>query len=203
MIQEYHNFILLKAFVLQLWKYASKLKGVPNIINLDLETLTFKTSTISQTSEHQVYHNKFITEVALLFFFLSYLMVPHFFKAQTHKGFPAQLQSIGRAPGVFHCLLTVICENYAYSHTQLSSLFGIFWLIELQGFPGSSAAKESACNSGNPGSVPVSGRFPGGGLGNPLQYSFLKNPMDRSSWRATVQGVTKSWTQFSNQTTIR
>ena len=44
------------------------------------------------------------------------------------------------------------------------------------------------------GSIPGSGRFPGGGNGNPLQYSCLENPMDRGAWRATVHAVTKSWT---------
>ena len=47
------------------------------------------------------------------------------------------------------------------------------------------------------GSIPRSGRSPGGGHGNPLQYSWsghgLENPMDRGAWRATVQGVEKSW----------
>ena len=40
--------------------------------------------------------------------------------------------------------------------------------------------------------IPGSGRFPGGGNGNPLQYSCLENPMDREAWQATVHGVTKS-----------
>ena len=44
------------------------------------------------------------------------------------------------------------------------------------------------------GSISRSGRFPGGGSGNSLQYSYLKNPMDRSDWWAIVHGVTKSWT---------
>ena len=43
-----------------------------------------------------------------------------------------------------------------------------------------------------------SGRFPRGGHGNPHQYSCLENPMDRGAWRATVHGVTKSWTRLSN-----
>ena len=42
-----------------------------------------------------------------------------------------------------------------------------------EGFPGSSAGKESACNVGNPGSVPGSGRSPGEGIGYPLQYSWV------------------------------
>ena len=43
-------------------------------------------------------------------------------------------------------------------------------------------------------SIPGSGRSPGGGHGNPLQYPCLENPMDRGAWRATVHRVTKSWT---------
>ena len=46
------------------------------------------------------------------------------------------------------------------------------------GFPGGSDGKESACNAGDPGSIPESGRLPGEGNGNPLQYSCLKNSMD-------------------------
>ena len=46
------------------------------------------------------------------------------------------------------------------------------------------------------GSIPGSGRSPGGVHGNPLQYSCLKNPMDRGAWPATACGVTKSWTQL-------
>jgi len=53
---------------------------------------------------------------------------------------------------------------------------------------------ESACNAGDASSIPASGRSPGGGNGNPLQYSGLKNAMDREPWWATVQGVAKSWT---------
>jgi hypothetical protein len=49
--------------------------------------------------------------------------------------------------------------------------------------------QESACQAGNSGSVPGSGRPPGGGNGNPLQYSCLENPVGRRAWRATVHGV--------------
>ena len=52
-----------------------------------------------------------------------------------------------------------------------------------------SVGKESACNAGAPGSIPGSGRSPGEGNGNPLQYSCLENPMDRGAWQATVHGV--------------
>ena len=43
------------------------------------------------------------------------------------------------------------------------------------------------------GLIPESGRSPGGGTGNPLQYSCLENPMDRETWRAAVHGATQSW----------
>ena len=51
------------------------------------------------------------------------------------------------------------------------------------------------------GSIPGSGRSPGGEHGNPLQYSCLENPMDRGAWRKTVHGVTKSWTQLKRFST--
>ena len=65
------------------------------------------------------------------------------------------------------------------------------------GFPGGSDGKESANNAGDVGSVPGSGRSPGEGNGNVLQYSCLENPLDRGARQATVHGVTKSQTQLS------
>ena len=59
------------------------------------------------------------------------------------------------------------------------------------GFPGGSDDKESVCNAGDPGSVPGSGRSSGKGNGYPLQYSYLKNTMDRGSWLAIVNGLTE------------
>ena len=64
----------------------------------------------------------------------------------------------------------------------------------LQGFPRGSEDKASARNAGDQGSIPGSGRSPGEGNGNPLQYSCLENPMDGGAWWATVHGVAKSWT---------
>ena len=49
------------------------------------------------------------------------------------------------------------------------------------GFLGSSDGKASACNAGDLGSIPGMGRYPGEGNGNPLQYSYLENPMDRGA----------------------
>ena len=63
--------------------------------------------------------------------------------------------------------------------------------------PGGSDGKESACGVGDVGSIPGSGRSPREGNGYPFQYSCLENSMDRGAWWARVRGVTKSWTQLS------
>ena len=74
----------------------------------------------------------------------------------------------------------IICEIGIYIHELLYITF-----------PCSSVGKESACNAGDPVSIPGSGRSPGEGNGNPLQYSCLENSMDRGVWKATVQGVAR------------
>ena len=61
-------------------------------------------------------------------------------------------------------------------------------------FPGGLVVKNLAANSGCSGSIPGLGRSPGEGNDYPLQYSCLRNPMDRGAWWATVQRVAKSWT---------
>ena len=66
------------------------------------------------------------------------------------------------------------------------------------GFPGGSDGKESACNARDLGSIPGLGRFPGGGNGNPLQYSCLENAMDRGALWAIVHEVTNNRTQLSD-----
>ena len=66
------------------------------------------------------------------------------------------------------------------------------------GFPGGSVVKNPPINAGDTGSIPGSGRSPGEGNGNPLQYSYLRNPMDRGACQAIVPGATKSWTQLND-----
>ena len=65
---------------------------------------------------------------------------------------------------------------------------------------GVSDGKESACNEGDPGSIPGSGRSPGEENGKPFQYSCLGNLMDSGTWQATVHGIAESETteQLSN-----
>ena len=78
----------------------------------------------------------------------------------------------------------------------------MYALYIVSGFPGGSGGKESACSAGDVGLILGLGRFPGGGHGNPLQYSCLENPMDRGAQRATVHGVAESDTTESLRTYI-
>ena len=64
-------------------------------------------------------------------------------------------------------------------------------LINSVGFPGGSVVKNPPVNAGDVRSTPGSGRSPGDGNGNPLQYSCLGNPIDRGAWQVTVHGVAK------------
>ena len=84
--------------------------------------------------------------------------------------------------------------------------FTIYWAPVIcqalwrYGFPGGSDGKAFACNVGDSGSIPGSGRSSGEGNGNPFQYPCLESPMDGGAWYATVHGVTKSWTWLSDFT---
>ena len=67
------------------------------------------------------------------------------------------------------------------------------FLIHEQGFPGGSVVKNLSANAGDASLIPGSGRCPGDGNGNPLQYSCLENLMDRGTWWAIVHGVIKEF----------
>ena len=87
---------------------------------------------------------------------------------------------------------------YKFSHGQMFSfLLGVYLGVESLGhmvthFPHSSVGKESACDAGDPGSIPGSGRSPGERSGHPLQYSCLDKSMTRGVWPATVHGVPRA-----------
>ena len=76
---------------------------------------------------------------------------------------------------------------------SLPSLFTCCYRHRL-GFPSGLAITESACIAGDAGLIPGSGQSPGGGHGNPLQYSGLENPMDKGDWQATVHKIAESQT---------
>ena len=77
--------------------------------------------------------------------------------------------------------------------TGLDCIQGLKW-----GFPGVLVGKESACSAGDPDSIPGLGWSPGKGNGNPFQYSYLENPINREAWRGTVHGIAKSQTGLSD-----
>ena len=70
-------------------------------------------------------------------------------------------------------------------------------LNNIRDFPGDSEVKNLPADAGDVDSVPGLGRSPGGGNGNPFQYSCLENSMDRGAWQAAVHRITKSWTHLS------
>ena len=105
----------------------------------------------------------------------------------------------------FKQYIIISCQKYQFSSVVFDPLqphglqharFPVHH--QLQGLPYSSDGKESASCAGDLGSNPGSGRSPGEGNGNPLQYSCLENPMDKGVCRATVHRFTKSWTHLSD-----
>ena len=101
------------------------------------------------------------------------------------------------------CLVLKPCDNRKQLRNKEGTLWEpilhllshppcfLLWFSCLRGFPLNSVGKESACNTGDLGSIPGSGRSPREGNGNPLQYSCLENPMDRGAWWATVHVVAR------------
>ena len=110
---------------------------------------------------------------------------------------PVSCNAFLPSPSLPHCLHPAFCNH-------LSSFINFYWsIVDLQccisstytakwGLPHSSVYKESACSTGDPGSIPGSGRSPGEKNGNPLQYPCLENPKDKGAWWAAVHGVAKS-----------
>ena len=78
---------------------------------------------------------------------------------------------------------------------MITEFRNLIYVLNRLGFPGGSEVKASACNAGDLGLIPGSGRSPGEGNGNLPQYSCLENPMVGGAWWAPVHGVAKSRTQ--------
>ena len=96
-------------------------------------------------------------------------------------------------------MIHMYIHTHSLTHTHIYILLQIlFYYSLLQGFPDGTSGKESACKTGDIPDLDLisgSGRSPGEGNGNTLQYSCLENPMNRGAWRATVHGVTESQTR--------
>ena len=104
----------------------------------------------------------------------------------------------GQATTNCRVMLQMGVRGIPHSKPRRLQRFGDCW----QGHLGPSrvglVVKNPPAKAGDADSTPGSGRSPGGGQGNPLQYSCLENPMDRGAWRAAVGGVAKSWTRLSD-----
>ena len=100
-----------------------------------------------------------------------------------------------RVPEKHLFLLYWLCQSlWCVDHNTL-------WkILQDMGIPGGSTVKRLAYNAGDLGSIPGLGRSSGEGNGNPLQYSYLENPMDRGAWWATVHWIAKSQTRLSDFT---
>ena len=113
-----------------------------------------------------------------------------------------------------HCTASLICwwerDLYYLGASQITSLYTYIiphhyymclcvcmCVYPHLGFPGGSESKESACNVRDLGLILASGRSPGKGNGNPLQFSYLENSVNRETWQVTVHGVAKSETRLS------
>ena len=101
-------------------------------------------------------------------------------------------------------LITELYGLHYFKYPEMLILRTLGWQscsFQTSGFPGGSAVKNPCANAGDVGVIPESGRSPGEGNGNPLQYSCQGNPKDRGDWWAIVHGVTKSQRPLSDETT--
>ena len=127
------------------------------------------------------------------------LVTPHFHN--TEKDLLLQCADfVFKYVALYYLLL--LFHNLKYSHKYKEIIMKKEHIVlNTWGFPRGSAGKESASNAGDigdVGSIPQSGKSPGGENGNPLQYPYLKNPMDKEAWQNTIQRVRKSQTRLSD-----
>ena len=124
-----------------------------------------------------------------------------FYTKKNNNFFFSQKSSLPRLHIIAHCISFCIFHSQKHTHThthtrnfplQKSGTNSIYChksvlpKLNQTSFPGGSEGKASACSAGDLGSIPGSGRSPGEGNGNPLQYSCLENPMDGRAWGATI-----------------
>ena len=124
---------------------------------------------------------------------MSFLVLPS--KPSLH------LQSPNLSPSVPQNNSGVVLSRLFTGHSFLSFLPFSMWPTWVTGFPDDSDGKEFTYSTRDLGLIPRSGRSPGEGHGNPLQYSCLENSMERGAWWATVHGVAKTQTRLSDSHT--
>ena len=88
-------------------------------------------------------------------------------------------------------------ESQRFGHNRVTKHHGNNSIYSIKGFPSGSVVKNLPVNAGDADSIPASGRSPGEGNGNLLQYSYLENLTNRGAWQATVHGIAKSRTCLS------
>ena len=115
------------------------------------------------------------------------------------------LQCGGHTWWFSNSVISFLLELYGNELSPIHWFVLLFTLVWTHwSFPGGAGSKEPPCQCRRHrrrGFYPGSGRFPGEGNGNPLQYSCLENPMDRGAWWATVHRVAKSWTWLKRLST--
>ena len=107
---------------------------------------------------------------------------------------PPKLLPAPTGEGIQNLLCWFLMDTFYLRERYPHSCLPFFFSSHFSEFPGGSDGKEPACNARDLGLIPGLGRSPGGGNGNPLQYSCLENSMDRRVWWTTVHGVAKSQT---------
>ena len=114
---------------------------------------------------------------------------------QSHQFIQSRVHSVIR-----YTLVATTCQALVAIGTSPTHEWLWLRVSFLTGFPGGSMAKNPPADARDTGLIPGSGRSPGAGYGNPLQYPCLESATDRGPWRATVNGVAERRTQLSTHT---
>ena len=128
----------------------------------------------------------------------------HFFQQEYWNGLPFPPPGDLSDPGIKPVRRLLLGRQILYHCTtqeatvRKTKLEFIYRIVQSMGLPQWLNSKEYASNAGDAGSIPGLGRSPGGGTGNPLQYSCLGNSIERGAWWAVVHGTAKSQTRLSN-----
>ena len=138
-----------------------------------------------------------------LYVFYSYIIYLYILKTiNSYQNFQFKFNTTALSISIFVIPFSDSEKPYSY-FPQMLTFFISPSVFSWSGFPGGPVVKNPPANAGAEGDlglIPGCGRSPGGGNGNPLQYSCLENPMGRGAWWATVHGVAESWTRLIRHT---